>query len=413
MTLQVASRELTMARIYDDEYVADPYPLYRQIREISPVYWDQHMGEDGAWMVTGYDAALVALRDPRLSAKRPQWDAANAPEDQRPAADAPLNALATQVFVSDPPEHSRLRKLMAKPFLPRAVEAMREQIVQVGNELLDRVLDRGEMDFMGEFAMALPSAMVCQVIGIPPEDRPKVWKRILSWGVLVDGGPLAHDNPQFHLASLAKYMDYFREQIQARRDNPSDDLLGQLTVSFDEGGFDSEEELLGNLIFLLTAGQTTTAHQIGNTALSLLANPEVFERIAAEPSLVPYATPEFMRYDSSVQLTKRRASEPVALAGQQIETGQEIFVWMGAAHRDPDRFPDPDRLDPDRERIQNLSLGHGIHYCLGGQLGQLVNEVAITLFAQRVPNPRADLAGVHRTATPTFRGPHVLPLTFG
>ncbi|WP_223199504.1 cytochrome P450 [Solihabitans fulvus] len=410
---QITTSDLTMMAVYEPEYVVDPYPLYRRIREVSPVFWDRHMGEDGAWMVTGYDAAIQALRDPRLSARRAQWDPSRAPAGSPPQVASSLKALAEQVFVADPPQHTRLRKLMAKPFLPRAVEKMRPEIEQVGNELLDRVAGRGEMDFMGEFAMALPSAMVCKVIGVPQSDRDKVWKRILSWGVLVDGGPLSREHPEFHLANLGKYMDYFREQIALRRENPTDDLLGVLAAADAEGGFDSEEELLGNLIFLLTAGQTTTAHQIGNTALSLLANPEVFERIAAEPSLVPDATPEFMRYDSSVQLTKRRASEAVELAGQQIEAGQELFVWMGAAHRDPAKFPDPDRLDPDREPVQNLSLGHGIHYCLGGQLGQLVNETAIRLFAERIPNPKVDLDGVHRTATPTFRGPHVVPLTFG
>jgi cytochrome P450 len=139
----------------------------------------------------------------------------------------------------------------------------------------------------------------------------------------------------------------------------------------------------------------------------------VLARMAADPSAVVAATPEFMRYDSSVQLTKRRAQEPVELGGQRIETGQEILVWIGAAHRDPVAFPDPDVLDPDRPKTPNLSLGHGIHYCLGGQLGQLVNEVAITRFVDRIGNPRVDLDKVERAETPTFRGPHKLPITFG
>ncbi|MDQ3404640.1 MAG: cytochrome P450 [Actinomycetota bacterium] len=401
---------LTMAQIYRPEYVEDPYPLYRLIREISPVYWDRHMGKDGAWMVTGYPEALETLRDARYSAYRPQWSPEGLPE---PAA-CPMRALHNQVFVVDPPQHSRLRKLMTKPFLPKAVELLRPRIEQVGQRLLDRALESGdEFDFMNDFAMALPSAIVCELLGVPPQDRERLWRFVLSWGLLVDENPLADENPEYHLRGISKYMDYFRDLVAQRRDHRTDDLIQVLADGWADGEFDSEEELLGNIIFLFTAGQTTTAHQIGNTALSLLANDSVLAEVTADPSLVAAATPEFMRYDCSVQLTKRRATTAMKLAGERIEAGQELFVWLGAAHRDPRAFTDPDTLDPARPKSQHLALGHGIHYCVGGQLGQLVNEVAIRQFVERVPRPSVDLARVKRTATPTFRGPHAIPMAFG
>ncbi|MFF7475331.1 cytochrome P450 [Streptomyces sp. NPDC008092] len=405
---QPTAPEVSLSGVYLPEFIDDPYPLYRRARETAPVLWDPQMGDAGAWMVTGYETALTALRDPRFSARRPQWDPATAPE--RTAS--PLRALHTQVFVSDAPDHQRIRKAMSQPFLPRAVDAMRGDIERAAHRLLDAVLPCGEMDFMADYAMALPSETVCQVLGVPREDRGTVWKFILSWGLLVDEGPLSKEHPEYHLAGIGKYMDYFRGQLALRRTRRTDDLMQTVADAWDDGGFSSEEELLGNLIFLLTAGQTTTAHQIGNTVLALLAQPEVYGRVAAEPSLVPEATPEFMRYDSSVQLTRRRATEPVELGGRFIEAGEEVFVWIGAAHRDPAVFPDPDRIDLDRPRTPNLALGHGAHYCLGGRLGQLVNEIAVRTFVERVTGPGVDLSGVHRTVTPTFRGPHVMPMTF-
>jgi cytochrome P450 len=281
--------------------------------------------------------------------------------------------------------------------------------------MLDGLAGRGEMDLMGDFAMELPSAMLCTVLGIPLADRNKLWRRILSWGLLVDDAPQDRDHAGAHLTSVGEYMDYFRDLIAERRHRKTDDLLQAFADGWDNGHFASEEEMLGNIIFLFTAGQATTTHQIGNTMMALLApeNEDVYRRVVADPSLVPAATPEFMRYDSSVQLTKRRPVRPVELAGQQIAEGEELFVWMGAANRDPLIFPDPDRLDPDRPKAQHLALGHGPHYCLGGQLGQAVNEVAIQQFIERIPDPQVDFSKVFRSTTATFRGALAVPLTFG
>ncbi|MEU2283741.1 cytochrome P450 [Streptomyces sp. NPDC013178] len=405
---QPTAPDVSLSDVYRPEFIDDPYPLYRRARETHPVLWDPRMGDAGAWMVTGYDTALTALRDPRFSARRPQWDPAAGTE----RTTSPLRALHTQVFVSDPPDHQRIRRALSGPFLPRAVDAMRPDLERAAHRLLDAVLPRGEMDFMADYALALPSATVCGLLGVPEEDRDRLWKFIVSWGLLVDDGPFGKENPEYHLGGIGKYMDYFRRQLDLRRTRRADDLMQTALDAWDDGEFHSEEELLGNLIFLLTAGRTTTAHQIGNTVLALLDQPDVYAAVAADPSLVPAATPEFMRYDSSVQLTRRRATEPVELGGRTVEPGQEVFVWIGAAHRDPAVFADPDRIDPDRPRTPNLALGHGAHYCLGGRLGQLVNEIAVRAFLERVRRPGVDPAGVQRTLTPTFRGPHVMPMTF-
>lgn len=411
MSQKTAGAEMTMAGIYAPDALADPYPLYQRIREVSPVFWDARMGKAGAWMITGHKVALDVLLDQDLySARRPEWN----PGASDNAHSQALRALDTQVLVSDQPDHLRLRSQMTRPFMPRAVGRLRPVIEQVANNLLDAVAGRGEMDFVGDFAMALPSAITFRILGIPLADRDRVWRRILSLGLLIDGHPMSEENPSYHLASIGKYMDYFRDRLAERRLNRTDDLVQALADGWDEGQFASEEEVLGNLMFLLTAGQATTGHQIGNTMLALLApqQRDVFRHLVANPSVVPSATPEFMRYDCSVQLTKRRAKRPAVLAGKRIGQGEEIFVWLGAAHRDPEIFADPDRIDLGRPSVHNLTLGHGVHYCLGGQLGQTINEIAIQLFLERIRNPKVDLRKVERSATATFRGPHIMPMTF-
>jgi cytochrome P450 len=412
MSEQTVSAELTMAGVWDPEALADPYPLYRRIREASPVFWDARMGDGGAWMVTGYDAVAETLRDhDSYTARRPEW----APDDDAPHSRS-LRVMSSQLFARDEPDHERLRKIMIRPFLPRAVDRLRPVIERTCGELLDTVADRGEMELMDDFAMQLPSAILCGVLGIPLSDRAQLWERIISWGLMVDDSPGAREHTGEFLVSVGEYTDYFRDLLAERRAaNRNDDLLQQLADAWDGGQFVSEEELLGNLLFLFTAGQATTTHQIGNTVLALLApeNEDVLRQVTADPALVPPATPEFMRYDCSVQLTKRRPLRPVELAGQQVGQGEELFVWMGAANRDPAVFPDPDRLDLSRPRPAHMALGHGPHYCLGGQLGQAVNEVAIQQFVDRIPNPRVDFSQVVRGITPTFRGPFVVPVTFG
>jgi len=406
--------DLTMVEIYRPENIDDPYPLYRRIRETDPVFWDERMGDDGAWMVTGHHAALAALMDPRMSAKRPHWSPQRLPGDVDSRLAAAQRAIDQQVVTSDPPAHTRIRQQMTGPFLPRPVAAMREALEKLAHRLLDHALRgaEGEVEAMESFAFAMPAASLTRMIGIPARDE-----RYLSWmlslGLLIDDGPISREHQTKLLAGVAEYTEFFAGHVLARRDGGYDDLLQALADSFAGGGFDNEPELLGNLAFLLTAGQISTAHQIGNTLLHLLRDPDLYRRMSADLERFAEVTPEFMRYDASIQLTKRRVSEPLELGGHQLNVGDEVFVWIGAAHRDPDRYPDPDRLDPDRSGVRHLAFGHGVHYCLGSRLGQLVHDVAVTAFLERVPRPRLRDSTVERSVMPTFRGPYRLPVRFG
>lgn len=406
---------LTMADIYGQDNIDDPYPLYRRVREADPVYWDEKMGDAGAWMVTGYAPALSALMDSRLSAKRPHWSRDHLPEGADSRLAAAQRAIDQQVVVSDPPDHGRIRRELAKRFKPRPVDAMREDVRTLAHQLLDGALGRADngMDAMDKFAFALPAISLTGLLGIPVYDE-----RYLSWmlslGLLIDDGPLSRQHQTRFLNGVAEFTGFFGEHIAERRAEGTGgtrgDLLQTLADSYTGGDFDNEEELLGNLAFLLTAGQISTAHQIGNTLLHLLRHREVYEWLRAEPAAISGVTAEFMRYDASIQLTKRRAREPIELGGHELGQGDEVFVWIGAAHRDPEQFDDPERLDMERTGVKNIAFGHGIHYCLGGRLGQLVHDVALQAFLERVPPARLRDATVERSVMPTFRGPYKLPL---
>jgi cytochrome P450 len=409
VTTRQDRQDISMREISQRANLDDPYPLYRRVREVSPVLWDASMGTSGAWMVTGYDAAETVLRDRRFSARRPHWEQPNT--SQAATADM-LHALANSLFVSDPPEHTRIRTQLAGPFLPHAAWRLRGWIESTAADLLDAALARGRLELMNDFALKLPSTLVATIVGIPQADLENVWRMILHWGIVVDDGPVSLLDPDHDTARVGEFLDYVRGLLADRSNRRPEDLLQVAADRAAQGGFACEDEILANIAFVLAAGQTTTAHQIGNSVLALLAYPDTYRRLVDDPGLVAAAVPEFLRYDPPVQLVKRRALEAVELGDRRVEPGQELYVWIGAANRDPARFPDPDRLDIDRGDVAHLAFGYGPHYCLGSRLGQLAAETALRQFVERVPSPSVDLSQVTRMGVPTFRGPYQLPLSF-
>lgn len=408
----VSADAVSMADVYLPENLADPYPLYHRVRAAGPVRWDERMGEGGAWVLTGYDAVLSALRDPRFSARRPQWSVEALPEALRATLATPVRSMALSIFAVDPPDHTRIRSLIARAFTPRAVEAARAVVEQVAAALLDAARARGEMDVVRDYAYALPSIVMAGNLGLPAEDRGRFFRWILGYGRLLDGGMLSDEDRARCLTSVAEFMAYFKNVIEQRRSAPREDLLQTLVDAYSRGEFASEDELLGSLIFLMIAGQITTAHQVGNSLLALLRHPEQYAALRDDPALMPGAVQEFLRYDCSVQVTRRRALEGLELGGQRLRAGDDVYVWMAAANRDPAQFPDPDRFDIRRDAERNLAFGYGIHYCLGAPLGQLVAEIAVRRFLERFPSPRVDFDRVVRSAVPMFRGVHVFPIAF-
>jgi cytochrome P450 len=405
--LHDASSHVSIKNIYSDQYIADPYPLYHQIREQAPVFWDEKIGE---WVVTGYNEVVAALRDPRTTVQG-GWSTEWLPEQLRNILSPPMQAIARQLLFIDPPDHTRLRGLVSKAFTPRMVEKMRLHIQEIVDALLDAMQGRQEIEVVREFAYPLPSIVIAEMLGVPPEDREQFIQWSDDFSHLLDGTGLTEEQWLHHLYALIAFMDYFRQIIVQRRTQPKDDMMQALIQAQEGGSVLNDDELLGNCMLLLAAGHITTTHLIGNGLLALLQHPEQYARLKSEPALIPGAVLEFLRYDTPVQATGRRAKEAFILGGQQLRAGDAMYICLGAANRDPSQFEEPDRFDILRAENKNVSFGHGVHYCLGSPLAKLEAEIAFSTFLRRVEEPRLDIERVERWTGAVFRGVKTLPLS--
>jgi cytochrome P450 len=284
----------------------------------------------------------------------------------------------------DPPVHTRLRGLVTKAFTARAVEDMRPRIQQIVDETLDRVIPKGRMDVIEDFAFRLPVTVICDMLGIPEDERALFFTGARASGRLLDPVPLSRAELDAANAGMLMISEYFRRLFDLRRRSPGQDLTTHLVQAEEEGSKLSTEELTANVILLFGAGHETTVNLIGNGLLALYRNPDQLRRIRAAPSLSA-AVDELLRYDSSVQVTGRTALEDLTVGDTQIEKGDSILCLLGAANRDPSVYPDPDRLDIARHNVRPLSFGGGIHFCLGAQLARLEAEIAIGTLLRRLP----------------------------
>jgi cytochrome P450 len=395
--------KLSLSRLREPQYTANPYALYHRLRAADPVYWD----ERGSWVLTRYADVVAALRDSRLSAERFSLDVSGLPEEVQ----RPVRALSSQMLFLDPPDHTRLRTLAAKAFTPRVVEAMRLSIQRVVDDLLDAVEARGSFDVISELAFPLPAIVIAQMLGVPPEDRLQFARWTAAFGALLDGALLSAIGLPEALARVSALMGYFQQIIAERRSAPRDDLLQALINAEERGDTLSEDELLGNCILLLAAGHGTTTHLIGNGLLALLQHPDQREELRQTPGLIGPAVVELLRYDSPVQMTGRLAREDLELGGKRIQAGQHVLACLGAANRDPEQFPDPDRLDLHRQAGKQIAFGHGIHYCLGAPLGRLEAEIALRTLLYRFPSLHLETDELTWIGSLVFRGLRALPVS--
>jgi cytochrome P450 len=401
--------QLSLAQLLTPEYIANPYALYSQLRTQEPVFWDE---QSNVWVLTQYNEAASALRNPRLSAARMTIGTDWIPEELMATLAPPVHALTRQMLFLDPPDHTRLRGLAAKAFTPRIVEALRPRIQLLVDELLDAVQPSGYMNFMQDFAHPLPAIVIAEMLGVPPEDRAQftVWTN--DFGSLLDGGNPSIEGVMQSLSGVAEFMDYFRALIRQRRTAPRDDLLQAMIVAEEQGDKLSEEELLSNCILLLAAGHGTTTHLLGNGLLALLRNPAQLAYWKNDPSVAPYAVAELLRYDSPVQLTSRHPTESIELGGKHIEAGQEVIIVLGAANHDPAQFSQPDQLDLSRPESRHMAFGLGIHFCLGAPLARLEGEIAFNTLLRRLPDIQLATEEVEQVPSTVFRGLMELPVSF-
>ena len=406
-----SERRLSLRQALEENYLENPYPLYRQLREADPVFWDEEQG--GCWVLTGYADVMAGLRDQRFSAQSMNIGTDWIPAELKERLEPPITALTRQILFLDPPDHTRLRGLVAKAFTPRMVEKLRPRIQQLVDELLAPAQEKGQIEVISEFAYPLPAIVIAEMLGVPPEDRERFTEWTHDFGTLLDGGT-GGDFEQMVQALLGvnDFMEYFRELIRQQRQTPRDNLLQAMQEAEEQGGVLSEEELLGNCVLLLAAGHGTTTHLIGNGLLALLRSPEQMEMLRAEPALLPTAVAELLRYDSPVQLTSRVATANLRIRDKEIAAGQEVLFCLGAANHDPAQFAQPDMLDLRRQENRHLAFGHGIHFCLGAPLARVEAEIAFGTFLRRFASPRLATDTIEHFPSQVFRGLNTLPVTF-
>ncbi|RXG99684.1 cytochrome P450 [Bradyrhizobium zhanjiangense] len=391
------------------DFIRDPYPHYDRLRTMDPI----HVTPFGQFVTSRHADVSLVLRDRRFGKDFVERSKRRYSEK---IMDEPVfRSMSHWMLQADPPDHTRLRGLVVKAFTARRVEDMRPRIQEIVDQTIDAVIDRGHMDLIEDFAFRLPVTIICDMLGIPEEHRETFYKSSRDGGRLLDPVPLSPEEiSQGNAGNLMAQM-YFQQLFELRRRSPGDDLITQLVQAEEDGNKLTNEELTANIILLFGAGHETTVNLIGNGLLALHRNPDQLALLKARPELMVGAIEEFLRYDSSVQMTGRVALEDIDdLGGVKIPKGETVLCLLGSANRDPAVYPDrPDRLDVTRQNVKPLSFGGGIHFCLGAQLARIEAEIAIATLLRRLPDLRIDDV-VNPQWRPTFvlRGLTRLPASW-
>jgi cytochrome P450 len=389
------------------EVHADPYPHYHRLRETEPV----HQPFPGAFVLSRHRDITPILRSHSVSSDRrksPLYEMflASLPDPQR------VREIAPSMLFLDPPDHTRLRGLVNKAFTARVIEGMRPRIHEIVTGILDEVGERGSMDVVSDLAYPLPVTVICDLFAVPEADRAQVkeWSLALIYTLdpMVAGDRLAAAEQ----AGMA-FREYLFALIADRRRHLGDDLISGLIQAEDEGGKLTEQEVVSTCVLVLIAGHETTSGLIGNGLLALGRNPDELQRLRdglkEDPGLIKSAIEELLRFDSPVQLTGRLVMEPIEVDGTTIEPGNDVITLIGAANRDPEAFPDPDRLDVARPDNHHMAFGGGIHFCLGAPLARVEGQIAIAELLTRFPSLQIDTEAAQLRDTVTLRGLISLP----
>jgi cytochrome P450 len=391
------------------EFIRDPYPHYERLRRTDPVHVTPH----GMFLASRHAEASLVLRDKRFG--KDFVERSKRRYGPKIMEEPIFRSMSHWMLQQDPPDHTRLRGLVVKAFTARRVEDMRPRIQEVVDQTIDRVAERGHMDLIEDFAFRLPVTIICDMLGIPEEHREVFYTGSRDGGRILDPVPMTSaEIAQGNAANLMAQM-YFQQLFELRRRNPGEDLTTQLVQAEEDGSKLSNEELTANIILLFGAGHETTVNLIGNALLALHRNPDQLALLKSNPALITNSIEEFLRYDSSVQLTGRVALEDIdGLGDKKIPKGETVLCLLGSANRDPVVYPDrPDRLDITRPNVRPLSFGGGIHFCLGAQLARIEAEIAISTLLRRLPELRLDDAD-NPEWRPTFvlRGLKRLPASW-
>jgi cytochrome P450 len=365
--------------------LANPYPFYARLRSHDPVHWADQVG---AWVLTRYADVMAVLRSPNASAER----TAVVKRQMGPEFEQMFEFRSNSMLNADAPRHTRLRLLVYKAFTPRTVEEQAPFIRDFVGQTFAAAKARGRMDVIAELAFPLPATVIAEMLGVPAADRDR-FKKWSDDSTAVVGNVPSNLSPEIlrnSLVATEELLAYFRAIIAERRTEPRDDLISALVKAHEQEDRLSEDELLANSLLLLNAGHETTTNLIGNGILALLRHPDQFMRLRDDPALIPTAVEELLRYDSPVQFTSRVLKGDMEVGGKMLRAGQFVLLLLGAANRDPDQFPEPDRLDIGRPDNKHLAFGHGAHFCLGAPLARLEGRLVFEALLQRVPDMRLD-----------------------
>jgi cytochrome P450 len=399
---------LSLYHLMNPEVLANPYPLYRRLRSEAPVHWDPYLH---AWIVTRYDDVITVLT--RFSAERapsPEYfEALGAPEV------APIaKVMVRQMLFRDGPAHARLRKLAGEAFVPARVRVLRNHIQEIATKLVADIQAResDHFDLLADFAEPLPAIVTAEMLGVPVDDHVKLKNWSATFAEMLGNFQHNPDRLPGVLEAVVNLTTYFQEAIREHRKNLREGLIHTLLTSEENGDRLSDEEVIANCIVTMVGGLETTTNLIGNGMLSLLRNPEQMDRLRANPDLMPVAVEELLRYESPSQHTARLAPDDVTLGGKAIRKRQAVIAVMAAGNRDPERFPDPDRLDFDRPDNRHLAFGWAAHFCFGAPLARIEGQIAFATLLRRFPELRMTDEPLEWRENLGLRGLKSLPLTY-
>ncbi len=378
---ETADPPLSLYHLLDPEVLANPYPLYHRLRTHDPVHWDPYLH---AWIVTRYEDVITVLQ--RYSADRTpsaEYFAAIGAPEVGPIA----RVMVRQMLFMDAPAHTRIRKLAGLSFTPARVRVLRDHIQEIATRLIDDIIARGtgRMDLLADFAEPLPAIVTAELLGVPVEDHIQLKNWSVTFAEMLGNFQHNPDRLPGVLAAVENLKNYFQEAIRQQRQTPREGLLHAFMTAELDGDRLNDDEIVANCIVTMVGGLETTTNLITNGILTLLRNPDHLARLRGNPGIMPAAVEELLRFESPSQHTARLAPDDVTLGGKQIRKRQAVIAVMAAGNRDPERFPDPDRLDFDRPDNRHLAFGWGAHFCFGAPLARLEGHIAFESLLLRFP----------------------------
>ncbi len=376
-----SEREMSLLRMLEPEVLAAPHVQYHTLRAWDPVHWDPYMH---AWVVTSYKEAVTVLMQYSADrTPRPEYLDSLGLSFMTPFSEMMLQ----QMMFMDGAMHTRLRSLCASAFTPRRVEELRTAIGCVAEELIDKVIEKGEMDMIADFASPMPAIVTARLLGTPVEDHERVTHWVLDIAEMLGNFQNHPDRVVAILQSLEELKRYVADQMEEQRRNPRGGLIHSLMTAEVNGERLTDEEVIANTIITLIGGHETTMNLIASGFLTLLQQPASLEQFRASPEIAGSAVEELLRYESPVQHTARIAPADMELGGKSIKKGARVVAVLSAANRDPQRFPDPDRLDLLRPDNRHLAFGWAAHFCFGAPLARMEGQLAFNALLRRLQHP--------------------------